>query len=216
MAGCTWTSPEAWPEMGEKTRRNVCCWRLSKESTNGGRTNGQCQIWQRGKGDGSEAASGANTLRPLVDISGGCSSGAMQTETRLEEAKGTITRLAMEMAIKGILRRIRMKSGERKKQLWVVEGCGGLWRPPYLLNQDWRDSNMSKWWRERIISKDTFQSLCKGTGPGKGARPTHLCCNGRRGQESADLGTFVGLVGGRFKCSCFLGFKGGGGICWES
>lgn len=60
----------------------------------------------------------------MTDVSGGCSSGVMQTETRLEEAKGTITRLAMEMAIKGLLRRIRMKSGERKKQLSVV---GVVW-----------------------------------------------------------------------------------------
>lgn len=60
------------------------------------------------------------TMRSLVDVSGGCSSGMMQKITRLEEAKERIMRFVVETVTKD-------RSFEEKS---CIVG-GGLWKIIY-------------------------------------------------------------------------------------
>lgn len=69
------------------------------------------------------------TVRPLVDVSEGRSSGMMQKVTRLEEAKGRVTRFVTEMVTKD--RSFEEKSCEVRGEKENVIVSGGLWKVIY-------------------------------------------------------------------------------------
>lgn len=120
-----------WPEINETIRRNVSHCGRGRRVLQGERSYQQHQTQQPGDRRWAwRQALQLLTSRPFGGFSEGRSSGMMQKETGLEEAKWRITRFVMEMAIKksDLLRRISVKLGERKRKgycwwgLWEVTG----------------------------------------------------------------------------------------------